>query len=174
MSAFLLFAIILTVAYVIYYTVVICTDLYRKPRERTAAAVETFEIRDLPDEPGKAVEETDGGFRVSRGGAEPSWDETDLRAAAAPSEPEPESEPAYKIGASGESVSPAEQKASAAAEGMEEIHVEMNGELMSLTMESALTQGRPYIEIEKTVTPADEDGQETKEEKDGDEDTDAE
>ena len=48
MSAFLLFAIILTVAYVIYYTVVICTDLYRKPRERTAAAVETFEIRD-PD-----------------------------------------------------------------------------------------------------------------------------
>ena len=77
MGVFWIFFIILTVAYVIYYTVVISSDLYRKPKEHSSSSVETFEVPDMPEEPSKAVEETDGGFRVSSGGDDPSWDETE-------------------------------------------------------------------------------------------------
>ena len=86
----MLFVIILTVAYVIYYTVVICTDLYRKPRDQKSSSVETFEVPDMPEEVSKAVEETDGGFRVSRGGEDPAWDETDLRTASSVEPEQPE------------------------------------------------------------------------------------
>ena len=170
MSAFLLFVIILTVAYIIYYTVVICSDLYRKPKERTSSSVETFEIRDEPSEASKTVEETDGGFRVSHGGDDPSWDETDLRVAPS-AEPEPEEQSAHMLDASGAPVSPLDEKIEKASESMEDIRPEMSGELMSLTMKSALTEGRPYLQIEKTVTPAAEGGQEKEE---NDEDPDAE
>ena len=83
MSIFWIFVICLTVVYIIYYTVVICSDLYRKPKEQSSSSVETFDVPDQPEEASKAVEETDGGFRVSRGGGDPSWDETDLRSAPA-------------------------------------------------------------------------------------------
>ena len=79
MSIFWIFCVCLTVVYIIYYTVLICSDLYRKPKDRSTSSVETFEVADQPEEASKAVEETDGGFRVSRGGGDPSWDETDLR-----------------------------------------------------------------------------------------------
>ena len=55
---------------------------------------------------------------------------------------------------------------------MEDIRTEMNGELMSLTMETALKEGRPPLQIEKTVTSAPE-GAKGKEEK-NDEDTNSE
>lgn len=172
MSVFWIFVIILTVAYVIYYTVVISSDLYRKPKEQSASSVETFEIKDMADEASKAVEETDGGFRVSRGG-DPSWDETDLRAAPAPEPEQPEEQPAHRLDASGAPVSELDTKVEKATESMEDIRPEMNGELMSLNMKSALFEGKPYLQIEKTFTPATEGAQENKEEE-KDEDADDE
>ena len=49
---------------------------------------------------------------------------------------------------------------------MEQIRPEMNGELMSITMESALKEGRPPLQIEKKVIPAPEgaNGKDEKEE----------
>ncbi|MBQ3736168.1 MAG: hypothetical protein II855_04455 [Candidatus Methanomethylophilaceae archaeon] len=160
-------------AYVIYYTVVISSDLYRKPKEQSASSVETFEIKDMADEASKAVEETDGGFRVSRGGGDPSWDETDLRAAPAPEPEQPEEQPAHRLDASGAPVSELDAKVEKATESMEDIRPEMNGELMSLNMKSALFEGKPYLQIEKTFTPATEGAQENKEEE-KDEDADDE
>ena len=51
---------------------------------------------------------------------------------------------------------------------MEQIRPEMSGELMSITMESALKEGRPPLQIEKTVTPAPESAKEKEEKKDED------
>ena len=170
MSVFWIFVIILTVAYVIYYTVVISSDLYRKPKEQSASSEETFEIKDMDEEASKAVEETDGGFRVSRGGDDPSWDETDLRAAQAPEPEQPLDQPAHKLDASGAPVSELDTKVEKATESMEDIRPEMNGELMSLNMKSALLEGKPYLQIEKTVTSASVDAQEKEEEKDEDAD----
>ena len=53
MSPFVIFAIVLTVAYLIYYTVVILHDLYGKKGEKKTEE-ETFEI-DTSDEPEKSV-----------------------------------------------------------------------------------------------------------------------
>lgn len=172
MSAFLLFVICLTIVYVIYYTVVICTDLYRKPKDQSSSSVETFKFDDMPEEVSKAVEETDGGFRVSHGGEDPAWDETDLHTAIAAEPERPENQPAHKLDASGAPVDPVDEKIEKATSDLEDIRTEMNGELMSLTMESALKEGRPPLQIEKTVTPAP-DGVKEKEEK-NDEDADTE
>ena len=156
MSIFWIFCVCLTVVYIIYYTVLICSDLYRKPKDQSSSSVETFEVSDQPEETSKAVEETDGGFRVSRGGGDPSWDETDLRSTPAAEPEQPDSQPAHKLDASGDPVSPLDEKINEASESMEQIRPEMSGELMSITMESALKEGRPPLQIEKKVTPAQE------------------
>ena len=166
MSIFWIFVICLTVVYIIYYTVVICSDLYRKPKDKPSSSVETFDVPDQPEESSKAVEETDGGFRVSRGGGDPSWDETDLRTAPAAVPEQLEDQPAHKLDASGAPVSELDEKIEKAAESMEQIRPEMTGELMSLTMETALKEGRPPLPIEKKVTPAPEGAKEKKEKKD--------
>ncbi|MBO5563579.1 MAG: hypothetical protein J5939_07690 [Bacteroidales bacterium] len=116
MSIFWIFCVCLTVVYIIYYTVLICSDLYRKPKDHSSTSVETFEVPDQPEETSKAVEETDN----------------------------------------------------EAAESLEQIRPEMNGELMSITIESALKEGRPPLQIEKKVTPAPE--SETQTEQKGNED----
>ena len=168
MSIFWIFVICLTVVYIIYYTVVICSDLYRKPKEQSSSSVETFDVPDQPEEASKAVEETDGGFRVSRGGGDPSWDETDLRSAPAADPEQPQDQPAHKLDASGAPVSALDEKIEKATESLEQIRPEMSGELMSITMESALKEGRPPRQIEKTVTPAPESAKEKEEKKDED------
>ena len=67
MSAFGTFAICLTTAYALYYTVTILLDLNKKGKEKTNDSVETFELKNVPEAPGKVVEETEGGFRVVKG-----------------------------------------------------------------------------------------------------------
>jgi hypothetical protein len=130
--------------------------------------VETFEVPDMPEEPSKAVEETDGGFRVSSGGDDPSWDETDLRTTPVPEPEQPQDQPAHKLDASGAPVSELDAKVEKATESMEDIRPEMNGELMSLNMKSALFEGKPYLQIEKTLTLASEGEQEKEEKRDED------
>ena len=49
MSSFLIFAIVLTVVYIIYYAIVIVQDLYGKPKEETRNA-ESFDVSDMAAE----------------------------------------------------------------------------------------------------------------------------
>ena len=64
MKSFVIFAIVLTVVYVIYYTVVIVQDLYGKPKEEKSQA-ESFDLSDMTDEDESiTVTESEGGFSV--------------------------------------------------------------------------------------------------------------
>lgn len=64
MKSFVIFAIVLTVVYVIYYTVVIVQDLYGKPKEEKNQA-ESFDLSDMTDEDESVtVTESEGGFSV--------------------------------------------------------------------------------------------------------------
>lgn len=60
----MIFAVVLTVVYVVYYTVTIVHDLYGKPKEKTSGA-ETFDVSDMEDgDESVSVDESDGGFSV--------------------------------------------------------------------------------------------------------------
>lgn len=64
MSAFWIFAICLTTAYAIYYTVTILLDLNGKTKEKLNESMETFELKNVPESPGKVVEETVLYFKI--------------------------------------------------------------------------------------------------------------
>lgn len=65
MSPFLIFAISLTVAYAIYYAVMITRDLYGK-KEEAKSNEEVFDISNITEEEAAvAVNESDGGFSVA-------------------------------------------------------------------------------------------------------------
>lgn len=75
MSSFLIFAIVLTVVYIIYYAIVIVQDLYGKPKEETRNA-ESFDVSDMAAEDESiAVSESDGGFSVGDNQYETSYEE---------------------------------------------------------------------------------------------------
>lgn len=62
MSPFLIFAISLTIAYAIYYAVMITRDLYGK-KEEAKSNEEVFDISNITEEEAAvAVNESDGGF----------------------------------------------------------------------------------------------------------------
>lgn len=66
MSAFWVFAICLTVAYIIYYAVTVARDLYGKQGEKKSDE-ETFEVASSDDdaeEAGVSVSENEAGFRI--------------------------------------------------------------------------------------------------------------
>ncbi len=63
MSAFWIFAMVVTVVYIIYYTAIIAKDLAR-PSEQRSSSAETFVLEDTAPEPSKVVEVTDKGFSV--------------------------------------------------------------------------------------------------------------
>ncbi len=65
MSPFVIFAISLTIAYVIYYAVMITRDLYGK-KEEAKSNEEVFDISNMTEEDAAvAVNESDGGFSVA-------------------------------------------------------------------------------------------------------------
>lgn len=65
MSPFLIFAISLTIAYVIYYAVMITRDLYGK-KEEAKSNEEVFDISNITEEEAAvAVNESNGGFSVA-------------------------------------------------------------------------------------------------------------
>ena len=65
MSPFVIFAISLTIAYVIYYAVMITRDLYGK-KEEAKSNEEVFDISNMTEEEAAvAVNESDGGFSVA-------------------------------------------------------------------------------------------------------------
>ena len=78
MKSFVIFAIVVTVIYVIYYTVVIVQDLYGKPKEDKSQA-ESFDVSDLTEEEESiAVSESDGGFSVGDSQYETAYEERQL------------------------------------------------------------------------------------------------
>ena len=65
MSPFVIFAISLTIAYVIYYAVMITRDLYGK-KEENKSNEEVFDVSSITEEEAAvAVNESDGGFSIS-------------------------------------------------------------------------------------------------------------
>ena len=66
MKSFVIFAIVVTIIYVIYYTVIIVQDLYGKPKDEKSQG-ESFDVSDMTDEEESiAVSESDGGFSVGK------------------------------------------------------------------------------------------------------------
>lgn len=65
MSPFVIFAISLTIAYVIYYAVMITRDLYGK-KEENKSNEEVFDVSSITEEEAAvAVNESDGGFNIA-------------------------------------------------------------------------------------------------------------
>ena len=65
MSPFVIFAISLTIAYVIYYAVMITRDLYGK-KEENKSNEEVFDVSSITEEDAAiAVNESDGGFSIA-------------------------------------------------------------------------------------------------------------
>ena len=65
MSPFVIFAISLTIAYVIYYAVMITRDLYGK-KEENKSNEEVFDVNSITEEEAAvAVNESDGGFSIA-------------------------------------------------------------------------------------------------------------
>ena len=150
MSGFWIFAIILTVAYALYYGIIISIDLYGKPKEQSKGSEETFEFKDMEFEQPKSVEETSGGFRISENDGEGGnkWNETVTRTVT----PSSEQQDAPKLDATGASLSPAQEKIKHTEENMEDIDVQMNGELMDEAMKAAMLTGKPLpVKINKVA-----------------------
>ena len=123
MSAFWTFAICLTTAYAIYYTVTILLDLNGKTKEKSNDSMGTFELKNVQETPGKVVEETEGGFRVAKGEGEngqPSWEETRIRSAVVDDPVQPDTPPVPMFDASGAPITEGQKKIKAVEKEMEE------------------------------------------------------
>lgn len=88
MSPFLIFALVLTIAYLIYYGVIIVRDLQGK-KGRTASTEEVFDLEGMESEELVEVRETGGNFHI--GGTDMSKEtvETDEPESDAPDETPP-------------------------------------------------------------------------------------
>ena len=75
MKSFVIFAIVVTIIYVIYYTVIIVQDLYGKPKDEKSQG-ESFDMTD--EEESIAVSESDGGFSVGDNQYETAYEEKQL------------------------------------------------------------------------------------------------
>lgn len=75
MKPFVIFAIVVTVIYVIYYAVIIVQDLYGKSKDEKSQG-ESFDVSDMTDEEESiAVSESDGGFSVGDNRYETAYEE---------------------------------------------------------------------------------------------------
>ena len=78
MKSFVIFAIVVTLIYVIYYTVIIVQDLYGKPKDEKSQG-ESFDVSDMTEEEESiAVSESDGGFSVGDNQYETAYEEKQL------------------------------------------------------------------------------------------------
>lgn len=153
MSTFWIFAACLTLAYAIYYTVVICMDIYGKPKGQRQTTTETFNIDDIAPEASVAVEKTDDGYRIgkttNRPDEEPQWEEKPIVTSIKKDAPND------SLTATDNSSSPANKKIESTQSEMEEIEPKLSTELMSAVMKSALETGKPPVPIKKEVVKPD-------------------
>ena len=68
MKSYFIFAIVLTVVYLVYYAVIIVQDLYGK-KGTGKVSEEVFDLGELEDEPSVTVTENDAGFNVGDSGS---------------------------------------------------------------------------------------------------------
>lgn len=164
MSAFWIFATCLTVAYIIYYSVVVWRDL-SKPKEQVSSSEETFELADTAPEPTRVVEQTDKGFRAEGGSPVRLKEQevTNSPAAPAPKKPEsPDPDPGPQLDASGAPTTPMAKKVAAAKDEMDPIDVIGSTELVHDQLEAAMAGELDTVDIEKTyTTPEKSSGDET-------------
>ena len=160
MNTFWIFALVVTVLYAIYYTVIICIDLYSKPKERRDNTEESFDVGDMAPEESKAVEETEHGFRIGQGGedGQKQWKETSIPSIRQDANiPSPEND--VKLDASGAPMTPAQQKIEATQKEMAETEPEMTGEMSSELLDEelqrALSSGNSQVKITKEPSKAD-------------------
>lgn len=154
MSAFWIFATCLTVAYIIYYSVVVWRDL-SKPKEQVSSSEETFELADTAaPEPTRVVEQTDKGFRVAGSDGQMKEQEfTNSPAVPAPKKPEsPDTDPGPQLDATGAPTTPMAKKIAAAKEEMDPIDVIGSTELVQDQLEAAMKDEMDTVDIEKTYT----------------------
>ena len=64
MKAYFIFAIVLTVAYIIYFAVMIARDLYGGSSEKKKSGEEEFDVGDFEEEESISVVENDNGFNI--------------------------------------------------------------------------------------------------------------
>lgn len=77
MSPYFIFIIVLTVLYIVYFSVMIVRDLYGKTDETTANQAETFDVSDFQEEDTAiTVTESDNGFSVGDNQYETNYEET--------------------------------------------------------------------------------------------------
>lgn len=78
MKGFVIFAIVVTVLYIIYYTVLIVQDLYGKPKDE-AVKGETFDVSGMTDEDDSVtVSENEGGFSVGESQYQTDYEERQM------------------------------------------------------------------------------------------------
>ena len=153
MSAFWTFAVVLTVAYIIYYSVIICKDL-AKPRERASSSEETFALVDaMRGEPSKVVEMTDRGFQVDDGSG--NIQEQEITNVPDPKKPEADdSDPGPKLDGTGAPVTPAGKKILSAQEDMDLIDPKAADEESHDTLKAIMCGEQEKVNFERTVTPS--------------------
>jgi hypothetical protein len=155
MSAFWTFALCLTTAYAIYYTVTILLDLNNR-KEKSNDSVETFELKNVPEAPGKVVEETEGGFRVAKEdgtGGQPAWDETKIRPAVVTQPASPEA-PAPLFDASGAPITEGRKKIEAVEKEMVDVETQMSGEMTEKMLNDVISGQTPSVVIDREVIPS--------------------
>ena len=152
MSTFWIFAVVLTAAYIVYYTVIVLMDLWKKPGEERKSSEETFELKDAAPEPGRVVEMTGTGFRVA-GGPGPDVETVMTQPAAASAT---ELSDAPKLDASGAPVTPVGRKIRSVQEDMEEIDPSCSGEMTQQMLTDCMISGGSNVPIDRTVTSPEE------------------
>lgn len=152
MKVFWIIAAVLTAAYVFYYAVMICIDLYRRPDGEGKSEEETFELKDPAPAPGRAVEVTDRGFRVA-GGSGPDVESVMPTVRDKPEPAPADAPPAPKLDASGAPVTKAGRKVLSVREDMEEIDPASSGEMTSRMLSDCMVSGGSTVPLDRTVTP---------------------
>ena len=155
MSAFWTFALCLTTAYAIYYTVTILLDLNNR-KEKSNDSVETFELKNVPEASGEVVEETEGGFRVAKEdgtGGQPAWDETKIRPAVVTQPASPEA-PAPLFDASGAPITEGRKKIEAVEKEMVDVETQMSGEMTEKMLNDVISGQTPSVVIDREVIPS--------------------
>ena len=78
MKGFVIFAVVVTVLYIIYYAVLIVQDLYGKPKDVTSKG-ETLDVSDMTDEDDSVtVSENEGGFSVGESQYQTDYEERQM------------------------------------------------------------------------------------------------
>ena len=135
----------------------ILLDLNGKTKEKSNDSMETFELKNVQETPGKVVEETEGGFRVAKGEGEngqPSWEETRIRSAVVDDPVQPDTPPVPMFDASGAPITEGQKKIKAVEKEMEDVETQMSGEMTEKMINDVLSGQTPSVFIDREVIPA--------------------